>query len=56
MFKWILDKFAGNYNAREIKKIEVIVRDINHLYAEYDVLTDDQIKAKTSEFKERFAK
>ncbi len=32
------------------------MRDINHLYIEYDALTDEQIKAKTPEFKERLEK
>lgn len=56
MFKRILDAFAGNYNAKAIKKMETTVRDINHLYTEYDALTDEQIKVKTPEFKERIAK
>lgn len=56
MFKWILDKFAGNYNQKEINKIKVIVREINHHYTELNALTDEEIKAKTPEFKERIKK
>ncbi len=45
--------FGGDYTAKEIAKLEVTVRDINHLYEEYNKLSDDQIKSKTEEFKKR---
>lgn len=33
-----------------------IVTKINEWYASYDVLSDDEVKAKTPEFKERLTK
>lgn len=53
MFKWIMEKVSGNYNQKQINKIYAIVNEINHLYTEYDKLSDDQVKAKTDEFKTR---
>ena len=53
MLERIQKLFGGDYTAKEIAKLETIVRDINHLYEKYDELSDDQIKAKTQEFQKR---
>jgi len=53
MLERIQKLFGGDYTAKEIAKLEVTVRDINHLYEKYDKLSDDKIKAKTEEFKKR---
>jgi preprotein translocase subunit SecA len=53
MLDWVQKLFGGDYNAKEIAKLETTIRDINHLYQEYEKLSDDKIKAKTEEFKDR---
>ncbi len=48
-----LKKLFGTRNEREIKKYEANVGLINSMEPELEKLTDDQLKAKTAEFKER---
>ena len=50
-----LDKIFGSYSDREIKKIESTVNKIEALDSQMQALTDDQLKAKTQEFKNRLA-
>jgi preprotein translocase subunit SecA len=50
-----IKKLVGTQNGREIKRIQGYVEAVNALEAEIKVLTDDQLKAKTPEFKERLA-
>lgn len=50
----LLKKLLGSKNEREIKKMWKTVRQINAFEPVIADLTDDQIKAKTTEFKERF--
>ena len=52
----LLEKIFGNYSDKEIKKIEPIVAKIEALEPEWQKLTDEQLKAKTQEFKDRLAK
>ncbi|HEX9917160.1 MAG TPA: preprotein translocase subunit SecA [candidate division Zixibacteria bacterium] len=56
MFGNILTKIFGSKHQRDIKKIMPIVALMNQHYEEYQKLSDDQLKAKTIEFKERLAK
>ncbi len=49
----IFEKIFGTYSEREIKRIKPIVDKINSLEPEIQKLTDDELKAKTGEFKER---
>lgn len=56
MFNRILNKIAGDYNTKQLKKIAPIVDQINEIYTEYDKLSDSEIQAKTPEFKDRIAK
>ena len=56
MLDWILNFIGGDYNQKQIDAILPLVKEINHYYADYDSLSDDEIKAKTSEFKERLEK
>ncbi|MCD8047919.1 MAG: preprotein translocase subunit SecA, partial [Clostridiales bacterium] len=51
----LLQAIFGTTSAREVKKITPIVDKIEALSDEYKALTDEQIKAKTPEFKERYA-
>ena len=51
-----LTKLFGTNTAKEIKRIDPIVRKIEALEEEYKGLTDAQLQAKTAEFKERYQK
>ncbi len=49
----LFKRIFGDSNSREIKRIEKIVDVIEALEPSMQALTDEQLKAKTSEFKER---
>ncbi len=51
----LLEKIFGDMNSREIKKIEKIVDQIEAYDEEMQALTDDELRGKTAEFKERLA-
>jgi len=53
MLAWIKKVFGLNYTEKEISKLNVTVREINQFFGEYEKLSDEQIKAKTEEFKKR---
>ena len=56
MFSSIFTKMFGSRNDRTIKKLGKSVVLINQLEAEYEDLSDDQLKDKTSQFKQRLDK
>lgn len=49
----ILDKIFGTYSEREVKRIIPIVDKIDSLDESMQKLTDDELRAKTEEFKKR---
>ncbi|MDZ7373078.1 MAG: preprotein translocase subunit SecA [candidate division KSB1 bacterium] len=49
----LIAKIFGTKHERDIKKIMPIVRQINEIYESYHSLTDEQLRAKTLEFKDR---
>ncbi len=51
----IVTKIFGTHSERELKRIEPIVDKIESLRPEMQKLTDEELRAKTSEFKERLA-
>ncbi|WP_076415111.1 preprotein translocase subunit SecA [Shewanella sp. UCD-KL12] len=53
MFGKILTKLFGSRNDRTLKSLGKVVTKINGLEDEYLKLTDDELKAKTSEFRDR---
>ena len=53
MIDWILNFIGWDYNKKQIDAILPIVTQINHFYADFDKLSDEEIKAKTEEFKKR---
>jgi preprotein translocase subunit SecA len=55
MYKWISRKLFGTANERTLKKITPFVAAINALEPRVQSLTDDQLRAKTAEFKEKLA-
>src|SRR5436309_5688385 len=54
MLDTLVKKFVGSRNDREIKKIQPLVAKINDLEPRLSSLTDEQLQAKTAEFKQRF--
>ena len=51
----LIQKIFGTYSQRELKSIYPIADKIEALEDEYRQLTDEQLQAKTPEFKERLA-
>ncbi len=49
-----LSAIFGSSNSRQLKKLQRTVNKINALEADIAALTDDQLKGKTIEFKQRF--
>jgi preprotein translocase subunit SecA len=53
MIGFIVKKLIGSKNDRELKKIRPLVGRINAFEAEFQALSDDQLRAKTGEFRGR---
>ncbi len=51
----LITKLFGSKHERDIKHILPIVHEINRFYKELDTLSDEQLKAKTQQFKEQIA-
>ena len=52
----ILRKLFGTPNDRQLKRLSRIVDSINDLEPDFKKLTDDELRAKTDEFRSRLAK
>ena len=52
----LLSKVIGTQNERELKRIQPLVARINGLEPSMQQLSDAQLRGKTAEFRERFAK
>jgi preprotein translocase subunit SecA len=50
----IFNKVFGSSNSRKLKKLRKVVEGINALESSLEALSDDELKAKTVEFKQRF--
>ncbi|MBN2240299.1 MAG: preprotein translocase subunit SecA [Dehalococcoidales bacterium] len=51
MFKWLENLFDSN--EKVIKRLQPVIDEINSLEPEYEKLSDEQLRAKTDEFKSR---
>ena len=51
----LLKKIFGDYSQKEVKRIRPLCNKVLDLEEEYSKLTDEQLQAKTPEFKERLA-
>ena len=51
----LFNKLFGSYSDRELKKIYPIADAVEKLDAQYSALSDDELRAKTDEFKARLA-
>ncbi len=56
MIKLVIDKIFGTKSERDLKKIQHFVDEANRLAPAIEALSDEQLKAKTQEFKDRLAK
>jgi len=56
VFNWILEKIAWSYNERQLAKYSPRIDKINKLFKEYETLSDEEIKQKSLEFRERLQK
>ena len=56
MIKWFVKKVLGTKNQREVKRLWPVVEKINAFEVEYQGLLDEQLIAKTTQFKERVGK
>ncbi|MEI6788791.1 MAG: preprotein translocase subunit SecA [bacterium] len=54
--QWLLRKIIGTKNQRDVNKMQPLVLQINALEAQYQSLSEAQLKAKTQEFKARLVK
>ena len=54
MLDTLFKRFVGSGNDREVKKIQPLVQKINDLESRVSSLTNEQLQAKTAEFKQRF--
>ena len=55
MFGQLLTKVLGSQNDRDLKKLRPRVAEVNEFEARIKTLSDDQLKAKTAEFRTRVA-
>ena len=53
--QWILKKILGTKNERDVKLMRPLVARINEIEQGYQKLSDDELKAKTLEFKHRLS-
>lgn len=56
MFRAIATKIFGSRNERILRRLNKQVQKINKLEPEFEALSDEQLKAKTAEFRERLQK
>ena len=56
MLSFLLKPFVGRHYKKFLEKVRPIVIRINELDRSYTALTDDQLRAKTDEFRERIKK
>ena len=56
MISALAKKIFGTQNERELKAIQPIIVKINSMEAEFEKLSDEQLRAKTEEFKARLKK
>ena len=53
MFDFLFKRFAGRHYKKFLDSVKPIVAEINEIEASYQSLSDDQLKAKTDEFRAR---
>ena len=51
----LLEKVFGDLNSKEVKKLEKIADKVMELEGQMEALSDEELKGKTQEFKDRLA-
>lgn len=51
----IFSSLFGSYSEREVKRVQPLLDEINELRSTMQSLSDDELRAKTDEYKDRFA-
>ena len=49
----VIKKLFGSKHEKDVKALRPLIEEINRYYEEYQNLTDDELKAKTVEFRNR---
>jgi preprotein translocase subunit SecA len=52
--KWVIEKMVGTHTQRLLKRLTPVVERINQLEPQMQALSDEQLRAKTDEFRQRF--
>lgn len=55
MYKWLIQKIFGTKNERDLRRLRPYVSAINELEPKIQKFTDEQLRAKTSEYKEKLS-
>ena len=55
MIRGLVQKIVGTKNDRDLKRMQPVVAKINSLESEFAALSDEQLKGKTAEFRQRLA-
>ena len=53
MFSFLLKKFSGRHHRKYVEKCRPVVARVNEFERQYQALTDEQLRAKTDEFRAR---
>ena len=53
MIGFLSKLFGGSKSDKDVKRIQPIVADINRLFGEYQAISNDQLRHKTQEFRQR---
>ncbi|MEI6563641.1 MAG: preprotein translocase subunit SecA [bacterium] len=54
--QWLIKKIVGTKNQRDVKKMQPLVARINEFEQQCQSFTEEQLKAKTQEFRDRLAR
>ena len=52
----LFSNLFGDANERYVKKVQPVVEKINKLEKEFERFSDDELKAKTTEFRQRLTR
>ena len=55
MLQSIAQRIFGSANDREVKRLQAMVGEINALEPDVEKLTDDELRARTQDFRKRYA-
>ena len=55
MLENLLKAIFGSKHEREVRRVQPLVAEINQRFGEWESLSDDDLRAKTAEFRTRLA-